>query len=103
MLTQRCDVIGRLIVSVVLVSCLPIPLFGSDSLIVVPGAVLERVFSGGEFTEGPAMGPDGCVVFQRSPHLLLIQSIRTATCGKFDPATQECIVFRSPEWALKRN
>ena len=28
-----------------------------------PGAKLEKLWSDGEFTEGPAEGPDGCVYF----------------------------------------
>jgi gluconolactonase len=34
-----------------------------DNPIIPEGAKLEKVWGEGEFTEGPAYGPDGCVYF----------------------------------------
>jgi hypothetical protein len=36
---------------------------GAENAIVPPGAKVEKVWGEGEFTEGPAYGPDGCVYF----------------------------------------
>jgi gluconolactonase len=35
----------------------------ADNPIVSEGAKLEKLWGEGEFTEGPAYGPDGCVYF----------------------------------------
>ena len=35
----------------------------ADSLIVPDGAKLEKLWGDGEFTEGPAYGPGGCIYF----------------------------------------
>ena len=48
-----------------------------DNGIVAPGAKLEKLWSEGEFTEGPAYGPDGCVYFSDIGNRIM----------KFDPAT----------------
>jgi gluconolactonase len=36
---------------------------GAENAIVPEGARVEKVWGEGEFTEGPACGPDGCVYF----------------------------------------
>jgi hypothetical protein len=36
---------------------------GAEGPIVPDGAKVEKVWGEGEFTEGPAFGPDGCVYF----------------------------------------
>ena len=54
--------------------------------IVLPDAKLEKVWGEGEFTEGPALGPDGCVYFSDIGNRIM----------KFDPATGKTTVFREP-------
>ncbi|MCS7166909.1 MAG: SMP-30/gluconolactonase/LRE family protein [Gemmatales bacterium] len=49
-------------------------------------AKLERVWSEGQFTEGPAYGPDHCVYFSDIGNRIL----------KYDPATGRVTVFRDP-------
>jgi gluconolactonase len=51
-----------------------------------PGAKLEKLWSDGEFTEGPAEGPDGCVYFSDIGNRIM----------KFDPKTGKTGVFRDP-------
>src|SRR5207249_2683850 len=53
---------------------------------VAPGAKLERLWSEGEFTEGPAEGPDGCVYFSDIGNRIM----------KFDPKTGKTSEFRNP-------
>jgi len=58
---------------------------------VLPGnARLERVYTGAEFTEGPAAGPDGCIYFSDIPDRHAGRILR------FDPATGKTTVFREP-------
>lgn len=49
-------------------------------------AQLERLWSEGQFTEGPAYGPDHCVYFSDIGNRIM----------KFDPATGKVSVFREP-------
>ncbi|GBD37025.1 Gluconolactonase [bacterium HR36] len=49
-------------------------------------AKLERVWSEGQFTEGPAYGPDHCVYFSDIGNRIL----------KYDPKTGKTTVFREP-------
>ena len=51
-----------------------------------PGAKPERLWSEGAFTEGPALAPDGAIVFSDIGDRLL----------RFDPATRKVTVFREP-------
>jgi gluconolactonase len=53
---------------------------------VVPGAKIEKVWSEGEFTEGPAEGPDGCIYFSDIGNRIM----------KFDPKTGKTTAFRDP-------
>jgi gluconolactonase len=53
---------------------------------VAPGAKLEMLWSEGEFTEGPAEGPDGCVYFSDIGNRIM----------KFDPKTGKTSEFRNP-------
>lgn len=53
---------------------------------VPPDAKLEKLWGDGEFTEGPARGPDGCIYFS---------DIGNRTM-KFDPASMKTTVFRDP-------
>ncbi|QDU23477.1 SMP-30/gluconolactonase/LRE family protein [Urbifossiella limnaea] len=58
----------------------PLPTF------VTPGARLEKLWGDGEFTEGPAEGPDGCVYFSDIGNRVM----------KFDPKTGKTTAFRDP-------
>jgi gluconolactonase len=63
--------------------------------ILAPDARVERLFHEGSFTEGPAMGRDGCVYFSD----LTFDPDTTGADGhiwRYDPATGKCTVFRSP-------
>lgn len=53
---------------------------------VAPDAKLEKLWSEGEFTEGPAEGPDGCVYFSDIGNRIM----------KFDPKTGKTTAFRDP-------
>ena len=50
------------------------------------GAQLEKLWSAGEFTEGPAEGPDGCVYFSDIGNRIM----------RFDPKTKETSAYRDP-------
>jgi gluconolactonase len=56
---------------------------------------LEHLFAGGEFTEGPAVAPDGSVFFSD----LTFVDTTTRYAGhiwRFDPRTRSCAIYRSP-------
>lgn len=53
---------------------------------VAPGAKMEKLWSEGEFTEGPAEGPDGCIYFSDIGNRIM----------KFDPTTGKTTEFRNP-------
>ena len=46
----------------------------------------EKVWGDGEFTEGPCLGPDGCIYFSDIGNRIM----------KFDPETKKTVVFREP-------
>ena len=54
--------------------------------IVSRGAALEKLWGEGEFTEGPAHGPDGCIYFSDIGNRVM----------KYDPATGKTTDFRKP-------
>src|SRR5207247_2926243 len=54
--------------------------------IIPQGAKLEKLWSEGEFTEGPAYGPDGCIYFSDIGNRIM----------KFDPKTGTTTEFRKP-------
>src|SRR5438034_9905841 len=60
--------------------------FAEEQKFVAPGAKLEKLRSEGEFTEGPAEGPDGCVYFSDIGNRIM----------KFDPKNGKTTVFRDP-------
>jgi gluconolactonase len=66
-----------------------------DRSIVSQAAVLERVFSDGFFTEGPAVAPDGTVFFT---DITITEStgMQAGHIWRFDPATGSTTIFRSP-------
>jgi gluconolactonase len=53
---------------------------------VAPGAKLEKLWSEGEFTEGPAEGPDGCIYFSDIGNRIM----------KYDPKTGKTTAYRNP-------
>jgi gluconolactonase len=53
---------------------------------VAPGAKLEKLWASGEFTEGPAEGPDGNVYFSDIGNRIM----------RFDPRTGHTAAFREP-------
>src|SRR4051812_7443207 len=50
------------------------------------GAIVEKLWDQGEFTEGPAEGPDGCIYFSDIGNRIM----------KFDPKTGQTTEFRKP-------
>ena len=54
--------------------------------VIAPGAKLEKLWGEGEFTEGGAEGPDGCIYFSDIGNELM----------KFDPKTKKVNEFRNP-------
>lgn len=62
-------------------------LSGADNPSIIPaGAKLEKLWSEGEFTEGPAQGPDGCIYFSDIGNRIM----------KFNPATRQTSEYRHP-------
>ncbi|MFO0846643.1 MAG: SMP-30/gluconolactonase/LRE family protein [Gemmataceae bacterium] len=57
-----------------------------DPSIVPPGTRLEKLWDKGDFTEGPAYGPDGCIYFSDIGNAVM----------KFDPAGGKTTTFRKP-------
>jgi len=61
--------------------------------IIASGSTLEKVFGGGEFTEGPAVARDGSVYFSdltfESQHL-------RGRIWRYDPKSGKTVLFRSP-------
>jgi gluconolactonase len=68
-----------------LVFALLLPVVDEPSF-VAPGAKLEKLWSEGEFTEGPAEGLDGCIYFSDIGNRIM----------KFDPATGKTTEYRNP-------
>lgn len=58
---------------------------GGDG-VVAPGAKLEKLWDGGEFTEGGALAGDGAILFSDIGTRIM----------RFDPSTGKTTVFRSP-------
>ncbi len=61
-------------------------LSAADSPIIPDGAKWEKLWSEGEFTEGPAYGPDACIYFSDIGNRIL----------KYDPATGKTTEYRNP-------
>jgi gluconolactonase len=64
----------------------PLILLAEDIPVVAEGAKLEKLWGEGEFTEGPAYGPDHCVYFSDIGNRIM----------KFDPATGKATEYRKP-------
>lgn len=70
---------------------------GSPSWSIVDSVAVEHLFSGGVFTEGPAVATDGMVYFSD----LMFDDTSSGPKGRiwaFDPATGQCSVFLSPSY-----
>jgi gluconolactonase len=61
-------------------------LYADDNPIVPAGAKLEKLWGEGEFTEGPAYGPGGCVYFSDIGNRIM----------QYDPATGKTVEYRKP-------
>lgn len=59
---------------------------GADELFFPEGAKLEKLWSEGTFTEGPAHGPGGCIYFSDIGNRIM----------KYDPATGKTSEYRNP-------
>ena len=57
----------------------------TNAQLVPKDAVPEKVADGYKFTEGPALGPDGCIYFTDIPASLIL---------RFDPETNQTTTFR---------
>src|SRR6476660_2957207 len=62
------------------------PTAAQEKSFVAPDAKLEQLWSEGEFTEGPAQGPDGAIYFSDIGNRIM----------KFDPNTGKTSEFRKP-------
>ncbi len=58
----------------------------ADAPIIPPGARVEKLWGEGEFTEGPAHGPDGCIYFSDIGNRIM----------KYDPSTGKTTEYRKP-------
>jgi len=63
----------------------PLPA-AEDSSIVPEGTKLEKLWSDGQFTEGPAYGPDRCIYFSDIGNRIM----------RFDPSTGKTTEYRKP-------
>ena len=77
----------------VLISALIVTFLGAavgpaaeDQPLIPKGAKWEKLWGEGEFTEGPAYGPDGCVYFSDIGNRIM----------KYDPATGKTVEYRNP-------
>jgi len=69
----------------IVILAVPTAAAGCDPL-VRDGAKVEKLWGDGEFTEGPCLGPDGCIYFSDIGNRIL----------KFDPSSMKTTVFRDP-------
>jgi gluconolactonase len=72
--------------AVVIALAVVVPSFADEVKLFPADAKLEKLWGDGEFTEGPCLGPDGCVYFSDIGNRIM----------KFDPATTKTSVFRDP-------
>jgi gluconolactonase len=71
---------------ITLLFTLIVPVATDDAPFVANGAKLEKLWSDGEFTEGPALGPDGCIYFSDIGNRIM----------KHDPTSGKTTEFRKP-------
>ncbi len=74
----------RTAIVVVLVGMLPA--LADEAKFFPQDAKVEKLWADGEFTEGPCLGPDGCIYFSDIGNRIM----------KFDPASKRTSVFRDP-------
>lgn len=63
--------------------------------VVPPSAVVEKVFGGGFFLEGPAASPDGTIYFSDITNPPA-SGLQLGHIWRFDPRTRQTTIFRSP-------
>src|SRR5207244_3575365 len=68
--------------AVLLVCCIA----AADNPLILEGAKWEKLWGEGEFTEGPAYGPDACIYFSDIGNRIM----------KYDPATNKTTEYRNP-------
>jgi gluconolactonase len=68
------------------VSALPLGQPEDKIQFVPPGSKLEKLWSEGEFTEGPALGPDHCIYFSDIGNRIM----------RYDPKNGKTTVYREP-------
>lgn len=66
-----------------------------DPSLVPPDARLEKIFSGGVNTEGPAVAPDGSLFFVDVP-LSRFLPRQAGRIWRYDPRTGAAMIYRSP-------
>ncbi len=71
---------------IVIATALLLTAGAEEKSFVAPGAKIEKLWSEGEFTEGPVEGPDGCVYFSDIGNRVM----------RFDPKSGKTTVFRDP-------
>jgi len=64
--------------------------------IFVPGAKLEKLYTGGHLTEGAAVAPDGTVFFSDITFTKEAPGMQAGHILRFDPRTGKTSVYRSP-------
>src|SRR6476661_1712161 len=69
-----------------LLVALAAPVAAEDASFTAPGAKMEKLWSEGEFTEGPVEGPDGAIYFSDIGNRVM----------RFDPKSGKTAVFREP-------
>jgi gluconolactonase len=63
--------------------------------VVASGAKLEKLFDGGYWTEGPAVGPDGKIYFCDLT-MTFATGMEAGNIWVYDPVTSRTTLFRSP-------
>ena len=72
----------------------PVP--ASEESLLAPDARLEKVFSKGFFTEGPAAAPDGTIYFSDITYIPEGGKREGGRIWRYDPKTGRSTIFRSP-------
>lgn len=73
-------------VAILISLSLTIPALADDAKFFPADAKVAKLWGDGDFTEGPCVGPDGCIYFSDIGNRIM----------KFDPATKKTDVFRDP-------